>query len=133
MGSNPIAVIYMQSNNKFNKVITKHLKTPLEGIMTYMKVAFKYIYQTFPFFSAKIEICSSYLFQTILIIFGQSLQTDSNCDNSISLSSRENNNFSARNAPVACPIQYVSNLCTFKTESVSDQNFILMSSYSSTC
>ena len=87
----------------------------------------------FLFLCAKAEICSSYLFQTILVAFGPSLPRDCNCNNIISLSSKEKNNFSARNTPVACPIQYVFNFNSLTAESASDQNVILMSSCSSTC
>ena len=40
---------YMQTNNKFREVFTNHLKILLESIKAYMKVACRYIYQTFPF------------------------------------------------------------------------------------
>ena len=55
----------------------------------------------FLFLSDNAEICSSYLFQTVLSTFGPSLPRDCNHNNGISLSSREDNNFSASNTPVA--------------------------------
>ena len=81
----------------------------------------------FPYLSGKAEICSSNLLQTVLLTCGPSLSKDSNRDNGISLSSREDVNFSGGSTQVAWPIKYVLKLCNLKAESVSDQNLLLIS------
>ena len=63
----------------------------------------------FPFLSGKAEICSFNLFQTVLLTFGPSLSRNYDFNNRISLSSREDNIFSASKTSVAWPIKMFLN------------------------